>query len=68
LDVGRSTLTLTFAQDRMVDTERLVQLVNSKPDSFKFLSQSKLKVNMAFLSLPEDLRDVEKAIKSFDLH
>ncbi len=68
LDVGRSSLTMTFAQDRTVDTDKLVQLVNSKPDKFQFLSQSKLKVNMGFLSLPEDLRDVKKTIESFDLH
>ena len=68
LDVGRSSITLTFAKDRTVDTEKLVQLVNSEPQRHKFLSQHKLKVNMSLISGSVDLHEIEKTIESFNLH
>jgi transcription-repair coupling factor (superfamily II helicase) len=64
LDVERKSLTLTFSQEKKMDSERLVQLINNKPGKFRFLSQYKLKIEIDMLSSLEDFHEIEKVIKS----
>jgi transcription-repair coupling factor (superfamily II helicase) len=67
LDVERKSLILTFSQDKTMDSERLVQFINSQPGRFRFLSQYKLKINIDRLSSLEDFPEIEKAIKSVEV-
>jgi transcription-repair coupling factor (superfamily II helicase) len=67
LDVGLDSLTLTFCSDKHSDPGGLVELVSHKPRKFQFLAQNKLKVNVARLSLPGDLPEIEKSIEVLSL-
>jgi len=64
LDVERKSLTFTFSQEKRMDSERLVQLINNQPGKFRFLSQYKLKIEIDMLSSLEDFHEIKKAIKS----
>ena len=68
LDIGHRSLILTFLLDSKIDADGLIQLVSSKPDKFLFLSQNKLKVNIAALPDPVDLNEIEKAVKGLEMH
>ncbi len=63
LDIGSSTLTITFFDEKNVDTEKLVAAATSKPGKFRFTPKGKLIINMGRLSLPKDLPAVEKALE-----
>ena len=64
LDVDRKSLVMTFSQEKKIDTEKLVQLLDKKAGKFRFLSQYKLKIEIDRLSSPEDFREIEKALQS----
>ncbi|MCP4578542.1 MAG: transcription-repair coupling factor [Deltaproteobacteria bacterium] len=67
LDVGRGSLTLTFAPLNHINTEKLLQTVGKNPGRFQFLSQSKLRIDMGSRPDPVDLKGIEEAIRKFDL-
>jgi len=68
LDVGPNGITLNFSQETNLDPEKLVQLTGTKPSRYHFLSQTKLRINMGSLSLPENLPDIEKAIEALSYY
>jgi transcription-repair coupling factor (superfamily II helicase) len=63
LDVGRESLVLTFIEERIRDPERLIRMVGSEPNRFRFLSQNRLRIHTGKLSLPEDLQAIEDKIR-----
>ncbi|MDY6971664.1 MAG: TRCF domain-containing protein, partial [Thermodesulfobacteriota bacterium] len=67
LDVSPESLTITFSQARSPDTERLVQLLNSRPNRLQLLPRGKLRVTLASLALPDDLSGIEKTIVDLGL-
>ena len=62
LDIGHDSLIITFSQQRKIDTERLIRLVNGKPNRYQFLSQYKLQINVGKISLPQDFSKVQESI------
>jgi transcription-repair coupling factor (superfamily II helicase) len=66
LDVGKSSLILTFAQDRPVDAEGLLRYIQEKPHRFQFMAENKLKVRMPPDFSPHALAQVEHTIASLD--
>jgi transcription-repair coupling factor (superfamily II helicase) len=63
LDVGPNSFALTISKESSVDPGKLVTRVSSKPERFRFLSQSKLEVTTGPLSYPMDLYKIEQAIR-----
>jgi transcription-repair coupling factor (superfamily II helicase) len=66
LDIGNSSFTVTFSQEKTRDPDNLVRLVSSHPERFQFLSENKIKVNIGCLSPEEDLPRIRKAISELD--
>ena len=67
LDVGTDWLILNISSDRERDSNRLVELVNSEPQRFRFLSPAKLRINVGRLCPAEDLYKIENVIEELNL-
>ena len=65
LDTGSKDITLTFDQKPLVDTRKLIQWVNKRPQKYQFLSQSKLKCRME-TAAPFNLKEMRETIKVLD--
>jgi transcription-repair coupling factor (superfamily II helicase) len=63
LDVGKNSITIVFAPDSNVDTERLAARVSSEPNKYRFIGESKLRI-IKRLSLPEDMKKIGITLES----
>lgn len=68
LDVKRKSLTLSFSQEKKLDSKKMVQLANNHPKRFRFLSQYKLKMEIDGLSSLENFHEIETAVKRLPVY
>ncbi|MDY6880250.1 MAG: transcription-repair coupling factor [Desulfatiglans sp.] len=66
LDIGRSEVILTFAEEGKIDPEKIVRFVSEHSKRFRFLSENRLKIYFGRLSIPEDLRRIEENLEKLD--
>ena len=65
LDVTNDGLIFTFSPDTDMEPERLVQMVESRPKKFQFLSERKLKVTIGKQPPLETLHEAKRIIPEF---
>jgi hypothetical protein len=65
LDVIPDGFVFTFSDEPKLDPQILIDLVNRRPNKYRFLSQKKLKVSAAYAAPREALTEVRKIGSSF---
>jgi len=66
LDLVRNSLTLTLPEETHIDTEELIRMINARPNKFRLLPNSKLKIHTGPFSFPDDFPKIEQAVEMLD--
>lgn len=67
LEVGADSVTLHFDPDRLADPARLVHRVGTLPKRYRFLGESRLRILMGPISLPDDRKRIVEHIEALRL-